>query len=187
MTISAARQPRGIPTGGQFSSFPHLEPSLTLIPPGLKAAAAYAADEAVALARRKEFLLDQLAMVTAQQRSVACAAAAHRVLAQHPDATELVLAVKDGNAVGVAGVIDGDGRILPARRAGEWADSVLAGLRQETAASLSGAHGVRADGSSLRLDLSAVLSVLGRPLQETTRPPGHEGAESAAWPHTNIA
>lgn len=181
MTSIPVRQPKGVRTGGQFTSFPHLEPSVTLVAPALKDAAALAAAEAATLARRREFLMDQLAMVTEQQRTLACASAAHRVLEQHPDATVLVFAVKDSRTVAITSVLDGDGRILPSRRGGEWADSVLAELRQTPADSFNQVPGVQSGAASLRIDIAAVLAdVAGRVSEELPRQPRHAAPDLAA-------
>jgi hypothetical protein len=124
----------------------------------VRATWARAAAETPLLARRRAFLQDQLAMVEQQQRSLACAAAAHHVLERHPDAEILIFAVKDGQPTMLANVLDGAGRYLPARRTGEWADAVTNEIRHEAAAGLAGLDGVEATGTTLRITIRTVVA-----------------------------
>lgn len=158
MTTSAVRQPQGIPAGGQFAPTFHSEPQISLIPQASVDIAARAATETPLLARRRTFLQDQLNMVTLQQRSLACAAAAHHVLERHPDAEVLIFAVKNGQPAMLANVLDGAGRILPTRRTGEWADTVTDEISHEPAGSLAQITGVETAGTTLRVDIRMVLA-----------------------------
>lgn len=158
MTTSALRQPQGIPAGGQFAPTFRSEPQISLIPTASVDIAARAATETPLLARRRAFLLDQLAMVEQQQRSLACAAAAHHVLERHPDAEVLVFAVKDGQPTMLASVLDGAGRYLPARRTGDWADTVANEIRHESAAGLSDMDGVEVAGTTIRVTIRTVVA-----------------------------
>jgi len=158
MTTSVVRQPQGIAAGGQFAPTFRSEPQISLIPKASADIAARAAAETPVLARRRAFLQDQLDMVAQQQRSFACAAAAHHVLERHPDAEVLVFAVKAGQPYMLANVLDGAGRYLPARRTGEWADAVANEIRHEPAGALAGIDGVEANGTTLRVDIRTVVA-----------------------------
>lgn len=158
MTTSAVRQPQGIPAGGQFATTAHAEPRFTLRPLAIANVAALAAAETPILTRRRAFLQDQILMVESQQRALACAAAAHHVLERHPDAAVLVFSVRDDRPHLLANVLDGAGRILPARRTGDWAEAVLAEVRQEPAGALTAIDGVEAAGTSLRVTISTVVA-----------------------------
>jgi hypothetical protein len=175
MTTTAVRQPQGFPVGGQFTPTFRSEPQISLIPKASAEIAARAAAETPVLARRRVFLQDQLDMVMQQQRSLACAAAAHHVLERHPDAEVLIFAVKDGQPRMLANVLDGAGRYLPARRTGEWADAVANEIRHEPAGALADLDGVEATGTTLRVDIRTVVAgvahlVSDEPLHE----PQHE-------------
>lgn len=175
MTTTAVRQPQGIPAGGQFIPSFRTEPQVSLIPRETAALAARAASETPVLARRRTFLQDQIDMVIQQQRSLACAAAAHHVLDRHPDAEVMIFAVKDGRAAMLANVLDGAGRLLPARRTGEWADAVTTELSHESAASLSGIEGVEVTATSLRVEIRTVVAgVAFLLIDEDQQQPGQE-------------
>ena len=120
--------------------------------------AALAAAETPALARRRALLQDQILTVEAQQRALACAAAAHHVLQRHSDAATLVFSVKDDRPVMLANVLDSAGRILPAHRSGDWADTVMAEVRQERAGALADIEGVETTGTALRSRTSATAA-----------------------------
>jgi hypothetical protein len=84
--------------------------------------------------------------------------AAHHVLQQHPDAATLVFTVKDARLTMLASVLDSAGRFLSAHRTGDWADTVMAEVRQERAGDLIGLDGVEAAGTALRVDVAAVVT-----------------------------
>ncbi|HAG58859.1 MAG TPA: hypothetical protein DEP82_06335 [Arthrobacter bacterium] len=175
MTTSAVRQPQGISAGGQFTPTFRSEPQISLIPKATADIAARAAAETPVLARRRVFLQAQLDMVLQQQRSLACAAAAHHVLERHPDAEVLIFAVKCGQPSMLANVLDGAGRRLPARRTGEWADAVANEIRHEAAGALADLDGVESTGATLKVDIRTVVAAVehlvnDEPLQE----PQHE-------------
>lgn len=176
MTTTAVRQPHGIPAGGQFAPTFRSEPQISLIPQAIGDIAARAAAETPVLARRRAFLQDQIDMVMQQQRSLACAAAAHHVLERHPDAEVLVFAVKDGRPSMLANVLDGAGRFLPARRTGEWAEAVTAEISQEPAGALSDLDGVEAAGTTLRVDIRTVVAAIAHLVNEE---PTHQAKHAA--------
>ncbi|MFB9713915.1 hypothetical protein [Arthrobacter methylotrophus] len=158
MTISAVRQPQGIPAGGQFAPTSHTEPRFTLEPHSTADLAARAAAATPALMRQRAVLEEQLILVGNRQRALSCAAAAHHVLQQHSDAATLVFTVKDDRLTMLASVLDSSGRFLPAHRTGDWADTVMAEVRQERAVDLTGLEGVEAAGAFLRVDVAAVVT-----------------------------
>lgn len=158
MTTSALRQPQGIPTGGQFAPTAHAEPRISLAAQSTADLAALAAAETPSLSRRRTFLLAQLLMVNTQQRALACAAAAHYVLQRHPDAATLIFTVRNDHPVLLANVLDSAGRILPAMRTGDWADTVMDEVRHEPAGALAEIDGVEAAGTTLRIDIAAVVA-----------------------------
>jgi hypothetical protein len=158
MTISAVRQRQGIPAGGQLASTSHAEPRFNLEPHSTSDLATLAAAATPALMRQRAVLEDQLILVGNRQRALSCAAAAHHVLQQHPDAATLVFTVKDGRLTMLASVMDSAGRFLPAHRTGDWADTVMAEVRQERAGDLIGLDGVEAAGTALRVDVAAVVT-----------------------------
>jgi hypothetical protein len=158
MTISAVRQPQGIPVGGQFAPTLHAEPRLTLEPHSTADLAAQAAAVTRVLMRQRAVLEDQLLLIGNRQRALACAASAHHVLQQHPDAATLVFTVKDDRLTMLAKVLDSAGRILPAHRTGAWADTVMAEVRHEHASDLTGIEGVEETGTDLRVDVAAVVT-----------------------------
>lgn len=174
MTSITCRQPQGVPAGGQFAPTFRSEPGITLISQASTETARRAAAEAEVLARRRVFLQDQIDMVMQQQRSLACAAASHHVLERHPDAEVLVFSVKDGRAVMLSTVLDGAGRQLPARRTGEWADTVTNEISREPAGALTTLDGVEAAGTTLRINIRAVVAAVA-PLvsEDTARQPRH--------------
>jgi len=182
MTTSAVRQPQGIPAGGQFAVTAHAEPRISLTPHSTADIAALAAAETPVLARRRAFLQDQLHMVETQQRAFACAAAGHHVLQQHPDAATMIFSVKGDRPVMLDNVLDSAGRILPAHRVGDWADTVMAEVRHEPAGALGKLEGVEAAGTTLRIDIAEVAGaasdLVSRP--EQTVPPQSSAARSAA-------
>lgn len=181
MTTTAVRQTRGIPAGGQFAPTFRSEPQISLIDADTAGIAAKAAAEAVSLARRRAFLQDQLNMVTQQQSSLSCAAAAHHILERHPDAEVIVFAVKDGGTVALANVLDGAGRILPAHRTGEWADTVTAELRHETARALTAVDGVEPSGRTLHVRIRTVLAGVSHLVsEEQPRQPRHAAFDRSA-------
>lgn len=158
MTTSALRQPQGIPVGGQFAPTVPAEPQFSLGEHTTASLAALAAAETPILARRRSFLQDQIDMVETRQRALACAAATHHVLQLHPDAAVLVFSVRDNHPYLLAAVLDSAGRILPARRTGDWADTVMAEVRQEPVAALSTVDGVEAAGATLRVTIASVVA-----------------------------
>lgn len=182
MTTSALRQPQGIPAGGQFAPTAHAEPRISLAPQSTADLAALAAAETPALARRRAFLQAQLLMVDTQQRALACAAAAHYVLQRHPDAATLLFTVRNDRPVLLANVLDSAGRILPARRTGDWADTVMDEVRQEPAGALTEIDGVEAAGTTLRIDIAAVVTGAAGNLaaEESSLTPPAAPARSAA-------
>jgi len=114
-------------------------------------------------------------MVMQQQRSLACAAAAHHVLERHPDAEVLIFAVKDGQPSMLANVLDGAGRYLPARRTGEWADAVANEIRHEPAGALADLDGVEATGTTLRVDIRTIVAGVAHLVSdEPSHQPKHE-------------
>ncbi|WP_142036622.1 hypothetical protein [Arthrobacter sp. SLBN-100] len=157
MTTITSPQPH-IPTGGQFAGIARAEPAFSLDLRSTADLAALATAETPLLARRRAFLQDQLLMVETRQRAIACAAAAHHVLQQHPDAATIIVSVKDGSPVMLSNVLDSAGRILPAHRFGDWADTVIAEIRQERAGALGEIDGVEAAGATLRIDIAAVVA-----------------------------
>jgi hypothetical protein len=158
MTISAVRQPQGIPAGGQFAATSHAEPRFNLQPHSTADLAALAAAATPALMRQRAVLEEQLILIGNRQRALSCAAAAHHVLQRHPDAATLVFKVKDDRLIMLANVLDSAGRILPAHRTGDWADTVMAEVRQERAGALTDLEGVEASGTALRVDVAAVVT-----------------------------
>lgn len=181
MTDDQVRQPRGFATGWQLTSFPHLEPSATLIPQHLKDTAAQASIQATALSRRQKFLQDQMAMVTQQQRVLACAAAAHNVLEAHPDAEVLIFTIRNSRITLLTQVLDGSGRLLPARRSGDWAEAVVRSLCDEPPTFLSGIPGVDMTDTSLRIDIrTAIAGVAHLVIEEEPHRPRHAAADLTA-------
>jgi hypothetical protein len=112
-------------------------------------------------------------MVEQQQRSLACAAAAHHVLDRHPDAEVLVFAVKDGQPTMLANVLDGADRYLPARRTGDWADTVRNEIRHEAAAVLAGLDGVEATGTTLHVSIRTVVAEVAHLVSDEPRCTNH--------------
>jgi hypothetical protein len=159
MSIPPVRQPQGIPAGGQFAPTSHAEPRFSLEPHSTADLAALAAAATPALKRQRALLEEQLILVGNKQRELACAAAAHHVLQQHPDAATLVFTVKEDRLVMLANVMDSAGRILPAHRTGDWADTVMDEVRQERAGALACIEGVEVTGTALRVDVAAVVTV----------------------------
>jgi hypothetical protein len=110
MTI--ARQPQGIPAGGQFAATAHAEPQITL-PPGSASAEDFVRERDALRERRdqaKEYAgdLDRLA------QRVAIRGAASTILTEYPDAATLRISENpDGeNQYDVISITAADGRTL---------------------------------------------------------------------------
>ncbi|MET4143776.1 hypothetical protein [Arthrobacter sp. UYCo732] len=123
MTAIPARQPQGIPVGGQFAATTHAEPQITL-PAGASSAEDFVARRDAVRERRDEAhdqheALDQLS----QRLSVIGVAAT--ILTKYPDAATLrVVENQDGeNQFDAISITDTDGSILEHtdNDGGEWA------------------------------------------------------------------
>lgn len=124
MTALPARQPQGIPTGGQFAATAHAEPQVTL-PAGSSSIEDFISQRDAVRERRDEAheryeALDQLS----QRLSVRGVAAS--ILAKYPNASTLTVAenVDGENQYDAISVIAADGSVLEHsdEDAGDWAE-----------------------------------------------------------------
>jgi hypothetical protein len=122
------------------------------------------ADAALEWARTNdqlEKLAEQINSLAARRTALAGATAAHIVLLEHPSASVLIFAVRDGRPRCLSHVLDSQGRIIPARSTGRWAESVLGAVINEDLSLLGQSHGVQATPTSLRIDVEQVIAAAG--------------------------
>lgn len=105
-----------------------------------------------------ELLTAQIKTLAARRSALAGAAAACLVLREHPTASVLIFAVKDGRTRILARVLDSQGRILPARRTGEWAEEVLSTVINEDLSLFGHIEGVEVNSDSVRIDIDQVAA-----------------------------
>jgi hypothetical protein len=165
MTI---RQPKGLPTGGQFAAATYCESQIQLQAGTHAQLAGRAAAAAAVLSEKREFLRRQQINAAHQHQLIACAAASHHVLEEHPSANVLIFEVRDERPYRLAEVFDADGNRLCKKPSGDWADDALREVRDESVYDLNEALGVDTDGrTELRIDLNRTLAALPSPLNGT--------------------
>jgi hypothetical protein len=120
--MNTARQPQGIPTGGQFAATAHAEPQITL-PPGSASAEEFVAERDAIRERRDQAQENAAALDRLAQR-VAVRGVASSLLSKYPDAATLrIMENEDGeNQFDVVSITATDGRVLAHVDDGdEWA------------------------------------------------------------------
>lgn len=126
-----------------------------------------------------ELLAGQIAALAARRSALAGAAAAHLVLREHPTAASLSFVVRNGRPHTLSQVMDAQGRILPARRTGSWAEAVLSTVISEDLTSFGRIAGIDATSTSLRIELGAVITSAAAARGPETAPAQHSLAQAA--------
>lgn len=93
--MSLARQPEGIPTGGQFAATTHAEPALTLQSEVAPAAAFYANRDIIR--ERRDRVQEQAARLERLAQAYAVKGLATEVMSRYPKATSMALVQKRDN------------------------------------------------------------------------------------------